>query len=167
MIRELVLEYDFEGLELDWLRNPAICEPNASQATIDMMTSWVAQIRAVTEDKSRQTSRPFPVGMRIPGQLSMLRSIGLTRRQVLFMILAEAGMMGMIGGALGLVFGIVLTRIFLLSMTAMSGYKITYSIPVQAAVVGFAIAFVVSQLAALMPARRAARLQVLEAIHYE
>jgi putative ABC transport system permease protein len=100
-------------------------------------------------------------------EIGMLRSIGLTRRQVLFMILAEAGMMGMIGGALGLVFGIVLTRIFLLSMTAMSGYKITYSIPVQAAVVGFMIAFVVSQLAALMPARRAARLHVLEAIHYE
>ena len=77
MIRELVLEYDFDGMELDWLRNPAICEPNASQATIDSMTSWVAQIRAVTEDRSRQTGRPYPVGVRIPGQLSMLRSIGL------------------------------------------------------------------------------------------
>jgi hypothetical protein len=41
------------------------------------MTSWVAQIRAVTEDRSRQVGRPYPVGVRIPGQLSMLRSIGL------------------------------------------------------------------------------------------
>jgi putative ABC transport system permease protein len=100
-------------------------------------------------------------------EIGMLRSIGLTRRQVLMMILAEAGLMGLIGGALGLLFGVILTRIFLLSMTAMSGYKIAYNLPLQAALAGFAIAFFVSQLAALLPARRAAGIRVLEAIHYE
>ncbi|MBI3922240.1 MAG: hypothetical protein HY318_12545 [Armatimonadetes bacterium] len=76
-IRELVEEYDYEGLELDWWRNPFCCEPNASQKTIDTITDWVAQIRALTEAKSRKTGKPYALGLRIPGTLGLLRSIGL------------------------------------------------------------------------------------------
>ena len=100
-------------------------------------------------------------------EIGMLRSIGLTRGQVLTMILSEAGLMGLIGGLLGLVFGILLTRIFLFAMTAMSGYKVTYVIPLIAVIAGVLISLVVSQLAAILPARRAAKIRILEAIHYE
>lgn len=100
-------------------------------------------------------------------EIGMLRSIGLTRRQTLVMVLAEALLMGLIGGLFGLAFGAVLTRIFLWSMTAMSGYKITFVLPLPAILIGLVIALVVSQLAALLPARRAARTQILQAIHYE
>ena len=97
----------------------------------------------------------------------MLRSIGLTRGQTLIMVLAESLLMGLIGGVLGLGFGILLTRIFLWSMTAMSGYKITFVMPVQAIIASLLVALVVSQLAALFPARRAAHTRILDAIHYE
>jgi putative ABC transport system permease protein len=100
-------------------------------------------------------------------EIGMLRSIGLTRRQVLTMVLAEASVMGWIGGALGVVFGLVLTRIFLWSMTAMSGYRIEYALPITAIAIGLIIAILVSQLAAIIPARRAARLNILEAIQYD
>jgi ABC-type lipoprotein release transport system permease subunit len=49
----------------------------------------------------------------------------------------------------------------------MSGYKITFVLPVEAVWVSLLIALVVSQLAAILPARRAARTKILEAIHYE
>ena len=100
-------------------------------------------------------------------EIGMLRSIGMTRMQVIKMVLAEAGLLGIIGGLLGLVFGIVLTRIFLDSMAGMSGYKLTLVIPMQTYWIGVVVALVVSQAAALMPALRAARTPVLEAIHYE
>jgi putative ABC transport system permease protein len=100
-------------------------------------------------------------------EIGMLRSIGMTRWQVMRMILAEAGLMGIVGGVLGLAFGIILSRIFLLSMTAMSGYKLTYVISAAAVGVGAAISLIVSQLAALLPARRAAQWRILDAIHYE
>ncbi|MBT4608546.1 MAG: hypothetical protein HOM68_11510 [Gemmatimonadetes bacterium] len=77
MIRELVLDYDTEGLELDFLRTPAICEPNASQQTIDTITEWIGEIRALTRRKAEQTGRPFPMGLRIPAAFGALRSIGL------------------------------------------------------------------------------------------
>jgi putative ABC transport system permease protein len=97
----------------------------------------------------------------------MLRSIGMTRVQIVKMVLAEAGLLGIIGGLLGLVFGVVLTRIFLDSMAGMSGYKLSLVIPPETFWIGVVVALVVSQLAALLPALRAARTPVLEAIHYE
>jgi hypothetical protein len=76
-VRELVEDYDFEGLELDWMRNPFCCEPNASQNTIDMMTSWIGEIRALTEAKAKKIGKPYALGLRIPGTLGLLRSIGI------------------------------------------------------------------------------------------
>jgi hypothetical protein len=76
-IRELIEEYDYEGMELDWMRNPFCCEPNASQKTIDTITGWIAEIRALTEAKAKKTGRPYALGLRIPGTLGLLRSIGL------------------------------------------------------------------------------------------
>ena len=100
-------------------------------------------------------------------EIGMLRSIGMTRPQVVRMVLAEAALMGVIGGVLGLAFGVLLSRIFLASMTAMSGYKLTLIVSTQAILVGLAVALLVSQLAALLPARRASRIRILEAVRYE
>ena len=76
-ILEVVEDYEFEGLELDWLRNPLCCEPGASQATIDMMTEWVGEIRALTHARGEQTGRRYPLGIRTPGDLGTMRAIGL------------------------------------------------------------------------------------------
>jgi len=100
-------------------------------------------------------------------EIGMLRSIGMTRWQVVWMVLAEAGLMGLIGGILGLILGVILSRIFMLSMAAMSGYNLTYVFPIQGVVVGLVIALAVSQIAAILPARRAAMTPILDAIHYE
>jgi len=100
-------------------------------------------------------------------EIGMLRSIGMTRWQIVMMVLAEAGLLGIIGGILGLTFGVLLTRIFLESMKAMAGYSIALIIPFKAVATAVIVALVVSQLAALLPAMKAARTPVLEAIHYE
>ena len=100
-------------------------------------------------------------------EIGMLRAIGMTRGQVIKMVLAEAGMMGVIGGLVGLVFGILLSRIFLAGMSAMSGYSLEFIVPFEAIILGLIVALLVSQIAAIQPSRKAARTNVLEAIHYE
>lgn len=100
-------------------------------------------------------------------EIGMLRAVGMTRGQVQRMILAEAALMGVIGGVLGVVFGVVLSRIFMLAMTAMSGYNLAYVLPSDRVILALVIALVVSQIAAFIPAVRASRIRVLEAIHYE
>lgn len=76
-IKEVVEDYDFEGLELDWWRNPLCCEPNATPHTVEMMNEWFRSIRALTERRAKQTGRPFALGFRMPGRLETLKSIGL------------------------------------------------------------------------------------------
>ena len=77
MAREMVEDYDFEGLELDWLRTPLCCEAPASQKTIDTMTEWIGEIRALTQRQAARTGQPYPLGLRLPVRLGLLREIGL------------------------------------------------------------------------------------------
>jgi putative ABC transport system permease protein len=100
-------------------------------------------------------------------EIGMLRSIGMTRLQVLGMILAEALVMGVAGGGLGLGFGYILSRILLLSMTAMSGYRLDFNLPQEGILVSLLVVLGISQLAAILPAMRAARTRILTAIQYE
>ena len=100
-------------------------------------------------------------------ELGMLRGVGMTRFQLVTMILAEAALMGIIGGLLGILFGIILSRVFLLSMTAMSGYKLAYILQPGRVIWGLLVSLVVSQFAALFPSIRAARYRILDAIQYE
>jgi hypothetical protein len=87
LIREALVEYDYEGLELDWLRNPNCCEPVASQAVVDTMTEWVAALRVIAERKAQRAGQPIPLGLRVPANLELMRAIGLDVRA-----LARAGL---------------------------------------------------------------------------
>ena len=100
-------------------------------------------------------------------EIGMLRAIGMSRFQVIKMILAEAGLMGIIGGFLGMGFGILLSRIFIFSMISAVGYTLNYVLPMSAIIVSLILALVVSQFAAVSPARRASRSNIIEALHYE
>jgi putative ABC transport system permease protein len=100
-------------------------------------------------------------------EIGMLRAVGMTQGQVSKMILAEAGTMGVIGGIFGLVFGLFLSRLFLTSASTMQGYNLTYVVPTKGIVVGLLISILLSQVAAIWPARRAARINIIEAIQYE
>ena len=100
-------------------------------------------------------------------EIGMLRSVGMTRSQVIFMVLAESAQIGLIGGIFGVIFGVILAWIFMLAMTAMSGYRLDFILPPDRILIAIVIAVLVSQVAALLPAIRAARLRILEAIQYE
>jgi len=100
-------------------------------------------------------------------EIGMLRSIGITRSQAIQMITAEASVMGLLGGVAGVLFGAVIARVILLGMTAMSGYRLAYSLPPERILLGVLAAVVIANLAALLPARRATKISIMEAIHYE
>jgi putative ABC transport system permease protein len=100
-------------------------------------------------------------------EIGMLRSLGMTRPQVAKMVLAEAGLMGLIGGAFGTVFGIFVSKAALTAMTSRQGYNLTYVLPTTGIAASLIVAVVISQLAALWPARRAAGLEVIDALSYE
>ncbi len=95
-------------------------------------------------------------------EIGMLRAVGMTRRQVRSMIRHESIVTALIGAALGIPVGIVLAL--------MVGKAIQFSafaVPWGTLVVFVIAAILAGLLAAILPARRAAKLNVLEALQYE
>jgi putative ABC transport system permease protein len=97
-------------------------------------------------------------------ELGMLRTIGMTRRQARRMIRHESVITALIGAALGLPLGILLA---LLVTQALSQYDIAIAIPLPELVAFTVVAILAGVAAAILPARRASRLNVLDALHYE
>jgi ABC-type antimicrobial peptide transport system permease subunit len=95
-------------------------------------------------------------------EIGMLRAIGMTRRQVRRMIRHESVITALIGGVLGIVLGIVLGGLLVARVDF-----IQLSLPLTSLIVFALLTIVIGILAAIFPARRAARLNVLEALQYE
>ena len=97
-------------------------------------------------------------------ELGMLRAIGMTRRQARRMIRHESVITALIGAVMGLGLGVLLSA---LVTQAMSDYGVPMSLPLPT-LIGFTLVAVLAGIgAAIMPARRASRLNVLDALHYE
>jgi putative ABC transport system permease protein len=88
----------------------------------------------------------------------------MTRRQVRMMIRYESIVTSLMGAALGMVVGVFLAA---LVAQALSSEGVVFAIPWVQLVYFVLAAIVVGILAAIVPARRAARLNVLQALQYE
>jgi putative ABC transport system permease protein len=97
-------------------------------------------------------------------ELGTLRAIGMTRRQARRMIRHESVITALIGAALGLPLGVFLAALL---TRAMSKYGIALSIPWRMLGAFTAVAIMAGIGSAILPARRASRLNVLDALHYE
>ncbi len=97
-------------------------------------------------------------------ELGMLRAVGMTRRQVRAMIGQESVITALIGAALGLPVGVFLAA---LVTRALSDQGLAFALPVVWLVAFTVVAAILGVVAAVFPARRAARLNVLEALQYE
>ena len=97
-------------------------------------------------------------------ELGLLRAIGMTRRQARRMIRHESVITALIGAALGLGLGLFVAALF---TRALSEFDIPMSLPAAELAVFTAVAVLAGIAAAVLPARRASRLDVLDALHYE
>jgi putative ABC transport system permease protein len=97
-------------------------------------------------------------------ELGMLRAIGMTRSQVRRMIRHESIVTALIGAALGIAVGVFLA---VLTTQALSDEGVVLAIPWLTICVFVLATIVAGMLAAILPARRASRLNILEALQYE
>jgi putative ABC transport system permease protein len=95
-------------------------------------------------------------------EIGMLRAIGLTRRQTRRMIRHESIITALIGAFVGIVLGLVLAGILIAKVDFLE-----FTFPTAQVIIFTVAAIIVGILAAIFPARRAARLNPLEALHYE
>jgi putative ABC transport system permease protein len=97
-------------------------------------------------------------------ELGMLRAIGMSRRQVRTMIRYEAVITALIGAILGMVLGVIFAALISQPLKG-EGFRLSY--PIGSLVLLLVLAGLAGVLAAIPPARRASRLNVLESLQYE
>jgi putative ABC transport system permease protein len=98
-------------------------------------------------------------------ELGLLRAMGMTRNQMRSLVRWEAVIVALIGSVLGLVLGVGLAWI-LVNALSNEGFD-TFNVPFMPMAVIVVGAAVLGVVAALLPARRASRLNVLDAIATE
>jgi putative ABC transport system permease protein len=99
------------------------------------------------------TSRTREIGVR--------KALGATRRDIAMQFLIEAATLTGIGGAIGIVFGLLIGRVIGLALDIDSPPPIALTLIAVAVSIAIGVAF------GLIPARRAARLDPVEALRYE
>ena len=97
-------------------------------------------------------------------ELGMLRAVGMSRRQVRTMVRYEAVITALIGAILGTVLGVIFAALVSRPL-ADEGFELSY--PIGTLLILLVLAAVAGVVAAIGPARRASRLDVLRALAYE
>ncbi|MCA2225965.1 ABC transporter permease [Nonomuraea aurantiaca] len=95
-------------------------------------------------------------------QLALLRAVGARRRQVRWTVLAEATVLGLVGGTLGVLLGLGLAP--LLIAVLRPGDEVAFAVSATGVLSGYAVAVLVTVLAAYGSARRAAAISPMAAL---
>jgi putative ABC transport system permease protein len=98
-------------------------------------------------------------------EIGLLRAVGMSRRQLRRMVRLESVVISLFGAALGLGLGVLFGVLLQQSLAGQGVEQLT--IPIGSLVIFLVVAGVIGVLAAIWPARRAARLDVLRAITTE
>jgi putative ABC transport system permease protein len=97
-------------------------------------------------------------------ELGMLRAVGMSRRQVRRMVRAEsvitAGIGAVLGTLLGIAFAVIVSR-------PLADQGFVFIVPIGSLITFFILAAIAGVLAAIPPARRAAKVDVLRAVTTE
>jgi putative ABC transport system permease protein len=97
-------------------------------------------------------------------ELGMLRAVGMSRRQVRRMVRHESIITALIGAGLGIAAGLGLAYA---ATSALADEGLSFAVPAGSLIALVVVATIAGVLAAILPARRAARLDPLTALAYE
>jgi putative ABC transport system permease protein len=101
-------------------------------------------------------------------ELGMLRAVGMTRMQLASMILQESFLQGILGGAVAVILGSAMAYLWITSsLEKVLGWLIAFHFPLSSIGVTLGVGVTVALLAGFWPARRAANLEIREALDYE
>ncbi|MEK7785872.1 MAG: FtsX-like permease family protein, partial [Chloroflexota bacterium] len=98
-------------------------------------------------------------------EIGMIRAVGGTQAQVQTMVLAEALILAAIGTAFGLLAGLYLSYVFVVALD--SFFPMGFAFPASGVIAAIAIGLIFGALAAIIPARQAAKLEIVQALRYE
>ena len=76
-IKEALERYDVDGIELDWMRTFNLFKPGMETEGIEIINSFMKEIRAMVDKNAKDRGHPVEIAARIPVTPSIGRSYGL------------------------------------------------------------------------------------------
>lgn len=98
-------------------------------------------------------------------QLAIIRAVGATRALVLRMVIGEALVLGLLGSALGLALGLHLAANITQLADRMWGFHVALELPWGYVITSVVLTIGLCMVAGILPARHAARTNIVDALH--
>lgn len=77
MVEDVIMNYDYEGIELDFNRDPILVTPVATDEERAVITEWLWLLRGIADKKAALTGKKFYFGIKTGFHFSVLKDIGL------------------------------------------------------------------------------------------
>lgn len=94
-------------------------------------------------------------------EIGLRKALGATRQEILWQFLVEAATLTLIGGLLGIVFGLLAGEVLKAAL------KLESAVPLWSAVLACGVSIAIGLVFGMYPANRAARMDPVEALHHE
>jgi putative ABC transport system permease protein len=100
-------------------------------------------------------------------EIGIMKAVGASPRQINTLFLVESGMIGLIGGVIGATLGIAVSIGATQLITQQIGFEINAYISPLLVIGSVLFSFVVGMISGVLPARKAAKMQPVEALSYD
>ena len=77
LIREYFDRYDFDGLELDWMRFGYHFRPGHEAAGNRLLTGFIRDVRTLADAHAKRRGHPIKIGVRVPSRPRTAEALGL------------------------------------------------------------------------------------------
>jgi putative ABC transport system permease protein len=100
-------------------------------------------------------------------EIGIMKAVGATNYNVMEIFLVESALLGFFGGIVGCIVGFALSQIISIFAAGMLPIEFKTVVTLDMILIGLSFAVIVGIVSGLVPARKAARLQPVEALRYE
>ncbi|MBI2120062.1 MAG: ABC transporter permease [Parcubacteria group bacterium] len=100
-------------------------------------------------------------------EIGLRKALGATNGNILAQFLAEAILLTFIGGAVGVLFGALVSYIFSIIINQATAINWEFSFPIKGAIVALGVSTFIGLVFGIYPARKAAQKNPIEALRYE
>ena len=76
LVRELAERYDFDGLELDWMRFGYHFQPGHESEGLEILTRFTAEVRQLLNGWAKKRGHPILLGARVPSRPATALGLG-------------------------------------------------------------------------------------------
>lgn len=99
-------------------------------------------------------------------EIGMIRAVGGSQTQIRRMVTAEALLLGIFGVSMGVLAGVAMSYGFIMAFGTI-GWQMPYTFPIMGIIAAVIVGVLLALFASVLPARSAAKLDIIRAIQYE